>query len=380
MAETCQQFLILAQNCFARSFSKKTFEITDPLPTGAEYINDEVIRINNYKLSALRILQNFGHLIQKLVVRDSSKDVIQSISFYCAETLIEFDIDNEDNLNFFDELTKPFKKVRNLSLKGSFKSLQSSTRTCDELFPSLRNLSLGYVYLADSNSVVCEFQNLEQLYVHTFQFHLPHHIGLQDFRDLLKKNPQIRKLKLDHNSREILTDVNAILPDLEILELQTYNPLLSADDDGTIVFENLKSFTIIDSVDSAPRNTDFPNLTEFRAVDSLISCDRWLSLIEKQSSHLEKLVVDKDTIHNEELGKLATMNSNFSEIILKIVTDVTDETIIKFIRNAHNLQKLDLFAYNRHSFEAVADAIKKEFGDIFAVVGSSHGLLIKRVN
>lgn len=351
-AETNLHFSLLAADVFRRKHSMKVVKIINPFMVGYGNIVDygHTIYIQQFG-TILRVLKYFGRSISHLVIEyndendlimdNSSINVLSKfINTYCSSSLIHLQIRNY-HATFFDEMTMPFKGVKHLSLHGRFKQLASSTLTFSKLFPALQNLSLKYMHIKNTNCIDQGFSSLTHLYVDIWHLHIPKHFNENDVERLLRKNQQIKSLKLSHSSRNFLKIVNEILPNLESLELDIYNPRRSNNDDEPIVFEHVKNFTISRSDVSAPSNIFFPKLEEFHTDISETKDDNWIDIV-KENSHLIKLHVENGFVSDQQLKKLSVVSSNLTEVYFNLGTYVKYVTVCSFVKNNKDLKRLHL--------------------------------------
>lgn len=381
LCEASDRFAALAQHIFADKYSDETIEISDALPSVEEVFIDRrgVILIDDHEL-ALRIFEQFGHLIRKLAIRYSSEnihEIIESISLHCADELIELEVDSF-HVNLFNKMEKPFKNVKTLHIVGHFNSVEGEQLSFVELFPSLSDLSLNYLEIMHPNSILVEIATLRHIHINANQFSSPNHIRESQFLDLLRRNSQINSLKLDYGTRDLLKKINKIVPKLQSLELVNHNSIANLDDDDSIAFEHVENFTIAHSFESAPPNVDFPNLVEFHSIDCKAYSNEWINLVQK-SRHLEKLFIGSTSIFNEQIEKLAIISSNLSEIYLETQAVIRDETIVELIRNSPKLMKMFITFYvdNGYSYELVAQLIRNEFGHRFSVNDCDYELIVE---
>lgn len=229
IAKTSSEFLFLVQNVFRRKHSKKVIKIFDSYLRSNSSVSDngEAIFIYNYN-TILNVLKNFGHLISKLkteyihgykIGTVNMIEVSRLINLYCADTLVEFDITNLYN-DFFEPMSKPFKMIEEVSVRGKFHRLGSLTLTFDELFPVMRHLSVKYVQIVDKSSSDRQFLRLQHVDILISRLDDSTLVREIDVENMLRKNPQIRNLTLRHSSLKLLEAVNKYLPNLKQLQLK----------------------------------------------------------------------------------------------------------------------------------------------------------------
>lgn len=219
VAGTNQYFSFLVEDVFRRKNAKKLFKIVDPRLEDYEPLLETEDTIYMRQLDViLRILKQFGGLISHLefdfsdgnrflIDAESVNIICESINRHCSYTLKHFDISNY-HANFFDKMIKPFAKVEILSIVGQFNNLSSNTLNFVQLFPALRQLKLGYIYVRDTSCINRKFPRLKQLHVEISQHTMSSKFDENDIFNLLKKNPQICNLKLGIIGNELLLQMS----------------------------------------------------------------------------------------------------------------------------------------------------------------------------
>lgn len=302
-------------------------------------------------------------------------EMCKSVNLYCADSLVELDIDNT-HPDFFLPMMKPFKNVRNLSIQGTFNSLTTLNFSFPELFPSLESLSIQTISINDPNSIIQLYRGLKCVHVRTRQFDGTNHFTENNFKELLTRNPQVRKLKLESSRRKLLEVVNELLPELEDLELHDYYPSQYPEPEPAIEFKNVNNLTMNRCHCSAPKNVHFNSLVEYNVVSTTIFCNRWIDVVGK-SLHLDRLFV-KVFVSDDEFIRLAGVSSNLTQMNFKVSSNVQDTTIVNLIRNSHKLNIMHLFIYGRQTFDPVVPVLQQQFGNEFLVSASDEGLLVTR--
>lgn len=349
MADTNHHFCSLAEDEFRLKFAKKVIKIIDSRAVvPAEITKSDIIEINDFLL-AMKMLKHFGHLISRLSIAHSkfdenSKRLYQFINLYCAKTLITIEIDMKHiyhNDYFFSDMKSPFVRVQSVSLAGSFGRMGSSNLRLNQLFPVMNQLTLKFTsFLVDGLNQ--NYLNVKHLHIELCKTHDPVRFSESEAMLILEKNRQIESLTLAYFSRKFLRVVNEILPNLKELKLMHYNPSFTTLDDGQEVhMKKVKSLTIDAAVDGMPFNVTFENLEAFHLNAFPGEKYRWIDFIEK-NTQIKKLYVDRGSINNSELNRIIASNLELSEISLTIDTDVTQQTIVNFIRKNEQMNKIHI--------------------------------------
>lgn len=405
LADTNKQLSSLAANVFRRKYSKKVIEIFNPFypfnggdtPINSTnvIISDEFVKITHFG-ATLKILRNFGHEIIALELRInlSSNDVKIAnalakintyISMYCADTLIELDISSYQK-NFFRKISKPLKRVESVVMNGRFDHFDSDTVTFEDLFPAMQRLFLLNIETADGSFIGRHYPNLREL---TCAMRTDDtHIRQEHVQALLKKNRQIRSLRVSGYTRLFLKNVSETLPHLECLVIEDYNDDSSLDDTMPIVFENVKNLTIFSSeVKAMPNNIRFPNLIELNVNTYLRGSFNRIEIIRsffQNSTGFKILRIWNDFnsgifVSNDQLERLSEEPlPNLEEAYLKLDDDVTDQTIVRFLEINNTIKKFHLFRnFPQNSFKSLAEFIRKKYNSKWRTVISKNAILLE---
>lgn len=385
VSETNPHFSSLAEDVFRRKNAKKLFKIIDPLFGSFQNLieTNKTIYIRQFSV-ILRLLKQFGHLISRLVIiyGTTSKlamnvvsinTISEAINLHCSKTLTHFEVFNYHN-SFFDSMMKPFEKIEFLLIRGLFNNLGSDTLTFAELFPAMRQLILEYVEVQDTSCIDQKFPHMEKFHIEISRYNNSNRFAENEVLKLLTKNPQIRSLKLSKSSRAFLITVNQILPKLESLELVNYFPF-NNESNKRIVFENVKNFSIEGSSESAPKNFEFKKLNEFHTENLPLLYNKWVELV-KKSPYLQKLYVEK--VDDENLLKLAKIDSNVTEVQFNLKLDVSDQAIVAFVTKFENTKKIHFIRDKMpDTFDNVAEILKQQSGDKWTIKETHISLLLE---
>lgn len=114
------------------------------------------------------MLKRFGHNIRNLKIERNDrfvdpkhiKQVYKLIQEHCTETLSHLHLERV-KYDFFENVTKPFKNVQEVSLKGKMASLGNDQLNFQQIFPSLRRQYLNEIRNRNSSNLELEYPHLE---------------------------------------------------------------------------------------------------------------------------------------------------------------------------------------------------------------------------
>lgn len=382
LVETNKHFRILAMDIFRRKFAKKTFkyitsfggvtEIDRSEPEAANIFftrsfgiystPQEIITLESFEMFA-KVLKIFGHLISSLKIKMSQYDpnrenVKRLVKFHCIHTLNRLYIDSDDE-QFFDAFTKPFANVELLSLAGRFNRLDNAAfANLNELFPAVRSLHFGDIQVTNVSSIACAFQNLTELQVFIEDHEDLERIPEMDFRNLIKKNPKIRIMRIDHGDIDFLKFVSDELKHLERLTLLYYNEYYP-NGITNVHFENVKRFTIYSQ---SPKLISFGNLVEFETDSDPQFFPKWSEYV-STNKHLRKLLWTGLYMNRHGFSDLVSTNSNLLEIHVICQADVDYSAIVEMLDKCSNLRKLHLDFVKIETLEGPLSEMKESLRD-----------------
>lgn len=320
--------------------------------------------------NVLNFLTSVGASITKLKVYIMDPTIESAISnlirSQCAKNVVHIEIESYDD-TFFDEMTQPFKRAENVTIRSKYKTVGNTNLTFAELFPVLKRLSLPFTNIADKNGTVQHLPHLEHLHVRVFSEFLPE----SDVEKMMIANPQIKSLHLGNIDLNFLETVNKVLPHLESLELESYSSEKDINLNNEICFENVKLLTIHLGYCEHPRRIRFANLIELHAdsLESLPNINRGNDFL-KQTKTIKKLYVNDRCVDYEQLQTLISAQLNLTEVALKLCGDITDGHIVEYIKNN---QQMETFKLTKNEpMESAAQMIWRLFADIWNVTESKQ--------
>lgn len=339
--QTNHHISMLATDVFKRRYSKKIIEIVDPKLIAKNVLDgNEVIYLSSYDTIS-PIFKQFGTSISKLRIvysscgNDSDINLINSINDLitskCSQNLVQMEIASYFE-SFFDGMTRPFERVKNLTIDGHFNKLGNAHLSLVDLFPAVKRLTLPYIKTVDKSGIDHKFPRLEHLHVSIFNADDPLRLTEADVENLLRKNPQIRSLILGCTSQTFLKTVNDLLPNLENLVLELFITFRNSDNAGTINFKNVKIFTMSSAFHTGPNYIHFDNLEELHT-DAFPGSGNWGIEFAKKTKSLQRLYIDRGCVGCTELDMLASANLHLTEISMELCLSVDKEKIVNFVRS-----------------------------------------------
>lgn len=390
LSQTNMQFSFMVKDILRQKFSKKLI-IFSVLQFNGKIERDihedsDYIKIQHLH-TIFKILKHFGHLIRNLKIQHSTSpnkklsSVYKFVNMYCSDTLRQLHMTNSFG-TFFDQFSKPFRSVKNLTLHGIFDKLSSSQLTFIKMFPAISLLSLDMIQVKDMSWIDCKLPHLEHLDV----FIWGDEGTLEGFPEsaterLIKSNPQILHIMLRNATPKLLKLVAIELHELESLELRSYNG--SNVENHELIFNTVKVFKTQHGLESVPKNITFNNLEEFQTDGFPKRCSKWIELVEKNKS-LKKLRVIQRYLDNEDVSKLAMANLNLTEISAAFDQKAIGESIIKLVENSKNLRKIKLISFgaelNKSNDISLEEVLQKSFGFEWHIIEKTNDIVFERIN
>lgn len=405
LAETSKLYSSFLVDIFRRKHLKnKTIKIVRPFyPVGGTSripIHESHFRVNNDSISmshfgsTLKVLRHFGSVITKLYFVSNVNvpnlslgvsKIFRYINAYCSDSLINLEIESHYDVEVFEKMTKPFKYVESMSIVGSFKTFDSDTLAFEELFPELCNLKLTWIHVHDKSVIDRRFPNLDDFSVLISKEE--NNSWQEYFQKLLTKNRQIQGLTLNHASRSFLKFISEHQPNLKRLHFEGYFNDLN-ESSSPIVLSSVENFTLVVShlTRHLPDEIYFSNLVEFN-VYAYDWENGWIDIVHntaRDTSTFKILKVWKkyysmQYLSNHQLERLAAgQQMSLDDVQLKLGPDVSDQTILNFVRMNANAKRILLSReYQPDSFHAVEDMIQVEFGDQWNITRFEYDILFE---
>lgn len=279
------------------------------------------------------------------------------ISTHCSDTLVQIDLTRFGSCPF-DGFTKPFKKVENVDLHGTFTKMGNSNYTFNQLFPAVKRLTMPAIKFSNESAIAWRLPQLEQL-----EFMVSSNSNdMKMFEDLLKKNPQIRSLKMGCNYEVFLPKVNELLPELENLELLYY---FNDDIKTHVDFKNVKILTMFrDRYIIGSPNMNFEKLTELHTNVRWHGYNWWTEFV-NNSETLERLHLDKGCADLGVFNEITSMELNLREISLKPCDDIGENEVLEFVQNNGNTEIFHFLSHN--SLTSLAQILREKLAKEWTV-------------
>lgn len=390
LGTTNKYFLAQVEIELRHRFSSKLVKFRELIdfPIGESLAEtDDSIIVNNASTAAL-ILQHFGDSIRALKImtsKDANPNSIETIftliEKHCSDSLVELHLFKTEH-NFFKSISKPFTRIEIVSFAWNTEELGNVRFTFSDVFPALRQLELDVAKLENSTEIAITFPDLVQLSLSTVRKANPDKFISETVAiELIKKNPRIKSLILNHVTPNVLKVVSDTLHKLERLELYSY----SQEDQRTydFHFENVKVFKLGNWLGfDWPRNINFTeNLEEFD-VEPTEKDTKYIELI-KNNKGLQKLRINGKHFNNDAILKLSQIKLNIVDVALGFYWNIDIKNIIQFIENHPQLKNVQLFSdYQNGPFPSTKNdmvvKIHKYLGNKWEVNANKFGFFLEK--
>lgn len=281
-------------------------------------------------------LKAFGPSIDKLSIAYhflpyvvNHMEIGRYVNEFCHDTIVEFTAHHAPE-GAFNNMTKPFTKVERVAITGQYKKSSTNPLGFDELFPNLQLLNMTYM-----NGCILEyvFPNLVEFNTGTD--------SMEELPKFFENNPQIKKLRLDTTSVEVLQTANNYLPELEVFDFQIPKDLPSYTG-PTIEFKNIKETEIRDfSNNYRSGNIKFNQLKKLSLKIGKRVDNTWAHFI-GSNEQLETLVITFGNFIHSSLLTVASKLNNLVEADIRCDNEVPIETMLKFIESNPKFKKVIL--------------------------------------
>lgn len=348
----------LANEIFKKKFGQKLVEISYVSEENSKFLSHSNTLYIDHDL-AEDFLKAFGASIEKVAIAYrfipsfKQKKIGELVNIYSYENLLEFHAKfcKEWVKGVFDDMRKPFKNVERVTFDGEWKNLNESSMGFGDLFPKMRVLNLSY----------------DEGYI--FDHHYPHLMELHTdkltssgFTTLIKKNPQIRKLKIEDTTVEFLENLNEKLPNLEEFAFNIPNEFRQYNG-SQIYFENVKEVVIKDKFDSFRADKlSFKQLNLFTLSANNLIDDEWIEFI-GDNKNLNKLVISSGHLNDTKLLKLSNKIDSLTEAKIRFNVYTHATTIAQFIRNNKHMGTVTLTRTyeSEEFFKRLIEILKNEW-------------------
>lgn len=371
--------------CFAgdivrRRFAKKmvVFDLLWPHDIPYDYVETAEYIEMKHAETTIKMLKQFGRYIQNLKIqhisterhldREPTKEVYKLIQELCSETLTQFHLKHVQ-LNYFENVTKVFKNVQNVTLEGNLINLGNDRLNLSEMFPAMRSLRVNMIQLQNRSTLILKFPQLEHLHVDIYSTDFRTYVTEPIIVELVKENPQIQSIVIGNLCMNLLQVVAENLINLEQLSLHNY---YEVDSNATFHFEHVNSFKISnDRMQNMPTTITFgEQLEEFEANAQLTSLNhKYVTMIENNRNLKRISINGPNGLDNEDVQRLASANLNVVDLSIVCDIRVREENLVQLVKNCRELNRFHLkmtwTAVDRPSMstiEGIATAIQREIG------------------
>lgn len=293
---------------------------------------------------ALSMLQHFGSEILDLTITfDENRNgqlqqIMSHASEYC-ENLTKLNVRTivEDALI---DIKSSFKNVVEVQFEGKLDKIGNDVLSSAEMFPKVQKLHLNDFELIDGANA--HLPHLKLVYIKFSNEYTP--TTDETIETLIAANPQIHGLHLDGTKTSLVQFVSENLPNLELLHMKNF----LADYMYDIHFKSVKTFKIGKLIAGQLGQITFDRLEEFKCSPDDFPCIPFLRSI--NVTNLKKLSFFTDLFSNlvssDDLTGIMQTTPNLTEAEFNCGPNVAVDTIIQFLGECTQLEKLELYIGN----------------------------------
>lgn len=341
----------IANGVFRRKYRNFEIEISHITAESHEQANfsiietqQKLIQISEFQL-ALNVLTYFGNMIQKLAIVNTNIDQNRSIVInkiannYVSHSLTDLYLGciNEDTLQQF---TVPFENVEILTCLIYRKPIEDNIMPFNQLFPSLRRLTLTLASDSPYEFINCEITQLKHLEINVSPR------GERQIEQMLKKNPQIQSIGSNILSAQIAKCINKNLPNLARLCVIDFNIK-----NETIHFDNAKHLILYRSSPQSMSKVSFGRLESLEMIynDDLFII--WMDFFKRHQCLRKLTLKTKESIDGSHLVRLADELANLDELTLELYDCVRNEVVAGIVDKLKKLMKFDILMEQDDKFD-----------------------------
>lgn len=285
-----------------------------------------------YKLDSLRLLSQFGNVLQKVDIRfggNRNEEFLNNIIDKCS---------NLTEVRFFHR--SPQKPDKFLNKKNIFR--------LNEKFPNLKVLefSSDAENIVDSECIEQTFSNLEHLGIFFDAF------SYENLRNFINLNPQVKRLPLKHGesihiTRDLIEFIDRKLPHLEELDILIEKDY-TTNDTQQLFLTNLKRLHIEDH--SNEGLTFLSGLSSENVEDMRVGLFHWNDTLTDRICKFKEvkrlhLLCACDVIDGDSLIKLSESLPKLSKIFLTASSTLSlnIKDVAQFVKKSKQLTEFFLF-------------------------------------
>lgn len=298
----------------------------------------------------MEIWKTFGDLMKNLQLNFKSiddklaKQIVQFMSAK-AESLEILYLEN-CNGNILNEFASPILSVTVLKwlTKAESSSETVEIKKLTDIFPNVILLILKNIKSSDLVLIDGKFANLMVL-----RMELPKIVDEMLIVSFLQNNPTVQTLEIQYASFDLLKQINQILPNLEVLTLESLPKNYAVFKSDPIRFDQVKKLTIDVKFHelNAPENIIFNQLEELTLNIRSKFTDKWIKFINNNvNSNLKSLKLTNAHLKKEQLHAILDHFNNIQTLDITCQSKFEALDIIDFEeknKNAHIIQmKFDM--------------------------------------
>lgn len=347
-----------ARKVFKMHFSNNIFAAQGPMVDDKQAVFYEttykVIYLQNMDVIEY-LLNNFGDLISKFEVSFDSihmtngRKIIKYINSNSSKTLETLLLEGCKG-NVLNDLSKQFTYVYQLSFASSSTNKQFvklKNPKLYELFRELYFLSLNCKWTDDWILFNGNFPKLRKLHVRMPHEKQQNNVHTSHFIRFLNKNPQIEMLTIENTNVRILSEVNAVLKQLDNLNLNSLSQNYDNFDCEPIEFKTVQYLTI-ESMDGdkVPHKIAFNQVQSVGLTIEQQFDEKWIDfLVMISNQQLQKFVIDTEELPNEALWQIPNLLFSMNNFYVSCKSTYTADDVIEFLKRGQLLREVDLHVF-----------------------------------
>lgn len=342
-AETCKLWNKYAETFYAKKYGSKEI-IVDRMVFSNFRERRYTIEPDNITISKpstlVSLLRIFGNQITRVSIDFECMDPFHSrqiekfINRNCADSLHKLQLKYCREMAM-DEITKPFRKLEQLTIVGGFVGQHISS--FNKLFPKLQRLELHNNEITNRSCLEIKFTNLLEIIV---DIESRTKIGFRvlDLNKALRLNPQIQKLTLRSNlNQSVVSIVDKLLPNLSHFELEPSASLFTCQKGSLVKVTNIKRLKLI-----------APNLNQFLCIRIPIQFANLQELDISIRSHID--------LFFDFVCRMKTLQKINLRFVHKTAYAIIDDPLVSVLK-LPNLIELSLTDFNVVAKKGIIDSI-----------------------
>lgn len=347
---------------------------------------------NGYN-ETLFTVQQFGHVFSQMKIAfqsgslQSAAEISQYINKYCSAAIQSITLYRGAVDSYFDDVEYSFGNATEVYLRHNYNSQSFiDIVRLDRIFPQMQKLNIDYFN---------ELQYIANHYPHLTEFYLRPPSDKVDFEKLhqfFMLNPQLSNLSTPlYKNFTHLSNINANLPNLQTLSLETLNlrSYISPFDTNEIIyFDNVKHLLLklttydegwIVGLRAKLSLLQFKVLKTFTVTTNVLNSVEHIIALIVRNKELNNLSMEKFELTYKQLRELFEALPQLEEITIGWKTQETLHDLNRFLLNAtgSRLRIINVHLSQRLQIENVLRIVPNEWKwDI----GSRQMLRIERIN